>query len=384
MASISGARRAPLASLARMKLRILDAYILRELLGPFLFAFAAFFLFWAFNIFFLAAKTLIQYNAPFFLVLRFVVFRIPQSIPMAFPFAMLFAILLGIGRLAADNEINAIRTAGVSLWRVCVTPLLFGVVAFVLSYTMNEYISPKSVEVSTRTFYQIIYHTASLPVEPQFFRKDPDTGNVFYVTQVLPDGKTMAGVQVFKPGHNGYWNETYQAKSARVRGATLVMNDVIETRYNNDGWLVSQDHVKSVSIGLPLGETANQFLSTVNSDAYTMNSKALSTQVHALQAQGIGGEALGNLELSLANKTAFPFASCVAVLIALPLAIRFGKKGRTLAIAVGILTFIVYVLFYDAMSVIGSTGRMNAYAAAWLPNVVFGLAGLGMLWFEEH
>ena len=110
----------------------------------------------------------------------------------------------------------------------------------------------------------------------------------------------------------------------------------------------------------------------------------LSAQVHALKSQGVGGEALGSMQLSLANKTAFPFAACVGVLIALPLAIRFGRKGRTLAIALSILALFVYYLMSDAASVLGSTGRLDPYLAAWLPNTVFGIAGLGMLWFEEH
>lgn len=384
MASISGARTAPVPWLARLRLPILDAYILNEFVWPFVFAFAAFFLFWGFNIFFLAAKYLIEQNAPFYLVMRFLLFRLPQSIPMAFPFAALFGTMLGMGRLVGDNEIIAIRTAGVSLWRICLTPILFGLTTFLFTYGMNEFVAPKSTELSTRTFYQIIYNTAALPVEPQFFRKDPDTNNVFFVTNVLPDGKTMLGVQVFKPGKNGYWNETFQAKQAHVEGATLVLNDVVDTRYNGQGWMTAQVQSPEVRIGLPLGESAAQFMSSVNNDAWTMNSKQLKQQVGALQNQGVGGEALGNLQVNLASKLAFPFGSLVGVLLALPTAIRFGRKGRMLSFALAIMLFFAYVLLFQAASVFGSTGRMNPYLASWLPNIIFGVLVLALLWYEEH
>lgn len=384
MASVPGATTAPVSGWRQLRLPILDSYILNEFLVPFILAFLAFFLFWAFNIFFLAFKYLIAGNAPFFLIMRFVLFRVPQSIPMAFPFATLFASLLGIGRLMADNEINAIRTAGVSLWRLTFTPFVFGFAAFVLAYAMNEYVAPRSVELSTRTFYQIIYHTATLPVETQFFRRDPDTGNVFFVSQVLPDGKTMAGVQVFKPGRNGYWNQTVQAQTARVEGATLVLTNAVLTYYNQQGFETSQTNTPEFRIGLPLGESAAQFMSSANSDAYTMNSKQLSAQVNALKSQGIGGEALGNLEINLADKLAFPFGALISVLIAVPLAIRFGKKGRVTGMALAILAFIVYYLMTEAASAFGSTGRINPYLASWLPNLIFGTAGLALLWREEH
>ena len=374
------------ATLPRPMIRIplMDSYLLREFVGPFCFAFFAFLLFWGVNIFYLAADFLINAHAPVFLVLRFVLFRIPQSIPLAFPFAALFATLLAIGRLAADNEINALRTAGISLWRICLAPLLFGVTAFGVAYGMNELIAPPLVDMSTRSFYQIIYHTAALPVEPQFFRKDPDTGNVFYVAQVLPDNKTMVGVQVFKPSRSGYYNEILSAKTAHVEGGTLVLNDVVDTRFNANGEFAAQARTSSVSIGLPLAETAAAFMSSTNNDAFTMNSKALSQQVHALEAQGVGGTALGSMQISLANKSALPFACFVAVLLALPLAIRFGKKGRTLGIALSIVAFGMYDLLLTAAAAFGRNGVMNPYLASWMPNIIFGLAGLAMLYWNER
>lgn len=384
MATLIDRQPLPRVRSALLHLPILDGYLLREMFGPFMFAFGAFLLFWALNIFFLAADYIINQHAPIFLVLRFVIFRIPQAIPMAFPFACLFAALLAMGRVMGDNEITAMRTSGISVMRIALAPLAFGAVMFLIAYAMNEWVAPASVDLSTRTFYQIIYHTDALPVEPQFFRKDPDTGNTFYVTQVAPDNKTMMDVQIFKPARYGPWNETLQAKTATVNASTLVLHDVIDTRYNNDGFLTNQQHVKSVTIGLPLGETASQFVSQVNNDPWTMSSKSLRTQVNALQSQGIGGTAMGNLQINLADKLAWPFACLIGVVIALPLALRFGKRGRTLGIALAIIAFFAYYLMTTAASAFGRNGAMNPYLAAWLPNIIVGIAGALLLWLEER
>ncbi len=367
-----------------IRIPILDGYLLREMFGPFMFALGAFLLFWALNIFFLAADYIINQHAPFFLVLRFVVFRIPQATPMAFPFACLFAALLAMGRVMGDNEVTAMRTAGIPVMRIVLSPFVFGLAMFALSYGINEFIAPRSVDLSTRTFYQIIYHTDALPVEPQFFRKDPDTGNTFYVTQVAPDNKTMMDVQIFKPAKYGMWNETLQAKTATVQGSTLVLHDVIDTRFNNDGFLTNQQRVNSVSIGLPLGETASQFVSQVNNDPWTMSSKSLRTQVNALQAQGIGGTAMGNLEINLADKLAWPFSCIIGIIVALPLALRFGKRGKTLGIALSIIAFFVYYLMVSASAAFGRNGALNPYLAAWLPNLIMGTAGALLLLLEER
>jgi lipopolysaccharide export system permease protein len=384
MTTVTQRRPLPRVGLEFLRLPILDGYLLREMVSPFFFALGAFLLFWALNIFFLAADYIINQHAPFFLVLRFVVFRIPQATPMAFPFASLFAALLAMGRVMGDNEVTAMRTAGIPVMRIALSPLLFGFAMFLIAYGVNEWVAPVSVDLSTRTFYQIIYHTDALPVEPQFFRKDPDTGNTFYVGQVASDNKTMLDVQIFKPAKYGPWNETLQAKSAAVQGSVLDLQDVIDTRYNNDGFLTNQQHVKNVSIGLPLGETASQFVSQVNNDPWTMSSKSLRTQVNALQSQGIGGTAMGNLQLNLADKLSWPFACIVGVVIAVPLALRFGKRGRTLGITLSIISFFTYYLMVSAASAFGRNGALNPFLAAWLPNIIIGVAGIVLLWLEER
>jgi LPS export ABC transporter permease LptG len=384
MATLTERRPHPAIDFAAWRVPILDRYLLREMVGPFLFAFFAYLIFWALNIFFVAADYIINQHAPFFLVLRFVIFRVPQAIPMAFPFASLFAGLLAMGRVMGDNEVTAMRTSGIPVWRIALTPLLFGFVMFVLAYAMNEYVAPASVDISTRTFYQIIYHTDSLPVEPQFFRKDPDNGNVFYVNQVEPDNKTMQGVQVFKLARYGIFSETLQAKTASVENTQLALHDVIDTRYNLDGLMTSQQRVKEILIGLPLAETAAQFMSTQNSDPWAMSSKNLSAQVKSLQQQGIGGSALGSLQVNLANKLAWPFASFIGVVLAIPLAMRFGKRGRTLGVAMAILAFFVYFLMTSAAAALGRNGKIDPVLAAWLPNIIMGLTGIALLWLEEH
>ncbi len=378
--------RQPLPRLRALSLRlpILDRYLLNEMVGPFLFAVGAYLIFWALNIFFLAADYIINQHAPFFLALRFVVFRIPQATPMAFPFACLFAALLAMGRVMGDNEVTAMRTSGIPVWRIALAPFAFGFGMFVLTYLINEHLAPISVDLSTRTFYQIIYHTNALPVEPQFFRKDPDTGNVFYVSQVLPDNKTMEGVQVFKPARYGPWAETLQAKTATVEHGALVMHDVIDTRYNADGYMTSQQHVKSVTVGLPLAETAAQFMSSTTQDPWTMSSKDLKVRVTALQAQGMGGSALGGLEINLAQKLAWPFACFIGIVLAVPLALRFGKRGRTLGVALSIFAFFVYFLLTSAAAAFGRNGQINPYLAAWIPNIIMGISGIVLLWLEEH
>ena len=210
------------------RLRILDAYILKEVAAPFGFALAAFFLFWFANIFVLAADYLVNKGAPVFLVLRFLLFRVPQATPFAFPFACLFGTLLGFGRLAADNEINALRTSGVPFLRIIRLPLVAGIAVGIGSFLINEHVAPIATDLSTRSFYQILYHSQTLPVEPNIFRADPATGNTFYIQSVSADGRTMQNVQIYQPARTSPFVQILTAKTARIEGTDIVLDHAIE------------------------------------------------------------------------------------------------------------------------------------------------------------
>src|ERR1700736_5284900 len=262
------------------RFRILDSYVLREVSGPFGFALAAFFLFWFANIFVLAADYLVNKHAPIFLVLRFLVFRIPQATPLAFPFACLFGTLLGFGRLAADNEINAMRTSGVSFLRIIRLPLLAGAGGAIASFLINENIAPVATDLSTRSFYQILYRSQTLPVEPNIFRSDPTTGNTFYIQSVAPDGKTMQNIMIYQPDRTSPFQQILTAKAARIEGTEIVLEHAVRTQIKADGQIGAVDvEAKALRLSLPMGDNGQNFLSSSINDTWTMDTKRLSQDI---------------------------------------------------------------------------------------------------------
>jgi lipopolysaccharide export LptBFGC system permease protein LptF len=55
-----------------------------------------------------------------------------------------------------------------------------------------------------------------------------------------------------------------------------------------------------------------------------------------------------------------------------------------MGIAMSIIAFFVYFILSEAAAAFGSTGRVNPYIVSWIPNLVFGVGGLALLWYEEH
>jgi lipopolysaccharide export system permease protein len=357
-----------------LRIPILDGYILREIAGPFCFGLGAIYVFWFAQIFYLAADYLINKGAPLFLILRFLAARMPQATPMAFQFACLFGTLIAFGRLTANNEIDALRTSGVSFLRICRTPIALGIVMWLVSFGVNEKIAPASVDLSTRTFYQIVYRTSSLPLEPHIFRNDPNTGKTFYIDSVDPATHEMKNVMIFEQSHNSPYLNLTTAQSASIVDGLIVLHNALQTRVLPNGTVQALTiSAHDITVPLPLGDSGEKFLSQAYNDPYAMDAKRLADQINFRKLTG--GADVTDLEIALAQKFSGPFAAFIAVMIALPLAVRFGKKGGTLGIALSVVVLFIYNVLVSLSVAFGKNGALVPWLAAWLPNAIMAIAG---------
>ena len=125
-------------------MKILHKYVLKEHFGPLVFAMTA-----------LTSLLLLQYIAkrfgelvgkglPWSVIGEFLVLSLPLTIALSLPMAVLVATLYAFSRLAAENEITAMKASGVSL-RNLMTPVLLaalGVTFFMVGF--NDQVLPRS------------------------------------------------------------------------------------------------------------------------------------------------------------------------------------------------------------------------------------------------
>src|SRR5271165_992865 len=82
---------------------------------------------------------------------------LPPILQLSIPFGVLVGILVGLGRLSSDNEVIAMRSAGVSS-RIVVAPVLtFAFAAMLVSGTFAIWLNPLAI----RTEYQILNKVAA-------------------------------------------------------------------------------------------------------------------------------------------------------------------------------------------------------------------------------
>src|SRR5579864_6468412 len=353
-----------------LRLPILDRYIVTEMLGPFAFGFIAITLFMLINALFLAADFIIGKGIPVNLTLRWLVLQLPAYMYLIIPFAAMFGVLLGFGRLAGDNEITALRTSGVPLHRIAAPAYVTGIAMMIAAFTINEQLAPVSMRQADVLFRQIAYHSSAPIIAPNQIIKTSNGSQQYtlFVGSVDTATGTMHDVQI-SVMQAGYFPETWTAADAKQINGKIVLYDGIEAHYGKDGFVGAQQHFKEFDI--PIGDTSALYGGSLT--AFEMNSKDLRQQIAADKASG---EDSRQDEMVLQQKFAMPAASMIAVLVALPLAVRFGKRGRGVGALITIAVMVVYYLIMAATNALGKNGAISTTLAAWIPNLAVGGAGL--------
>jgi lipopolysaccharide export system permease protein len=124
--------------------KIIGKYVLKEHLGPFLFASTA-----------LTSLMLLQYIAkkfgelvgkglPASVIAEFMALSVPFTVAMTMPMAVLVAVLYAFSRLAAENEITALKASGVGMRSVLVPVVLGGFAMSLVMLVFNDQVLPRS------------------------------------------------------------------------------------------------------------------------------------------------------------------------------------------------------------------------------------------------
>ncbi|MGC3958021.1 MAG: LptF/LptG family permease [Verrucomicrobiota bacterium] len=125
-------------------MRLLDRYLLRELLMPFAYCLGGFLIFWISSDLFNNIGDFKEAGMGVGDVLEYYGVKSPQLLAFVLPIALLLALLYALTQHARNNEITAMRAAGISLWRLALSYLVVGLLASVALLIINEELAPEA------------------------------------------------------------------------------------------------------------------------------------------------------------------------------------------------------------------------------------------------
>ncbi len=125
-------------------MKILSKYVLREHVGPLTFALTALTSLMLLNFISRQFGELVGKGLRWMVIAEFFGLSIPFTVALTVPMSVLVAVLYAFSRLAAENEVTALKASGVSPWRLVGPALGGGVVASLVLLAFNDQILPRA------------------------------------------------------------------------------------------------------------------------------------------------------------------------------------------------------------------------------------------------
>ncbi|MBK6679423.1 MAG: LptF/LptG family permease [Ignavibacteriales bacterium] len=118
---------------------ILSFYVMRKFFIPFLFSVFSLFSIFILQFLMRFSEQLIGKGIATTLIIQLIVYNLAWMMVLVVPMAVLVATLMAFGGLSQNNEITAIRAAGLSIYKLTILPLILaaGLVYFLI-YFNNE------------------------------------------------------------------------------------------------------------------------------------------------------------------------------------------------------------------------------------------------------
>ncbi len=123
-------------------MKIIHKYVLREHLGPLVFAVSALTSLMLLNYIAKQLGNLVGKGLSWQVILEFFVLSLPFTVAMTLPMAILVSVLYAFSRLAAENEITAMKANGVSMRRILLPVLMWGAVFTAAMIAFNDRLLP--------------------------------------------------------------------------------------------------------------------------------------------------------------------------------------------------------------------------------------------------
>lgn len=209
------------------RMRLLPRYIARELVLPFIFSLGIIVFILFINFFLRAVDRFLGKGLNLFTILEYLFLNLAWIVALAVPMAVLIATLMAFGRLSEDNEINALRSSGISFLTILRPALFFGAGVCLLLILFNTRILPEMNFHARLLAGDIRKMRPGLDIEPgHFIDNIPDYSMIIR----SKDGNKMEDVRIFSKESKEVQTSIYSET-----GELSTLDDaIILTLYNGE------------------------------------------------------------------------------------------------------------------------------------------------------
>jgi LPS export ABC transporter permease LptF/LPS export ABC transporter permease LptG len=357
-------------------LQILDIYVIRGWIFYFAVLLIAFVGVYVIFDFFQVLGDIVRNRIPARIVVDYYRFLFPQVVYLMLPLSILVATLVNFGLLTKTNQIIAVKTAGVSLYRLSVPVLTVAALLSVGMFLFADNILPETNQRQNGLRNEIKGKPAQTFYRPDHQWIFGTSSRIYNYTFFDPDKNIFANLSVFEFDPKTF-RMTRRVEAARVSWGESIHGWILENGWSRDlnGDRVTSYTPFSVETFKELTEEPSYFKKEAK-PSEQMSTFELQRYIADLRQSGFD---VVRLSVQLYRKFSYPLIAFVVALIGIPFSFTMGGKGALTGIALSIGIAIIYWSTSSLFEAMGNLSQLPPAMAAWSPDILFGLAGTYLL-----
>lgn len=348
-------------------MKIIDKYIFKEMLSPFIFGIGIFTFALLSNQIIRMIEMILNKGVDVTTALLVFVYIIPSFLVLVIPSTVLLSSLIGFSRLASDSETTALTAAGVSLYRMLAPVLLFSFLAWMLTGYLMIFEVPRSNHSFKRLLRRLVKSNALLDIKEKTFY-DGIKGMILYADEISESGGPMRGVLISDFRHG-------------PEPALIVAREGVFGS-NPDG-LKLGFQLKDGSIHNPLGD---EFYRKVDFEEFNIQidvgkllNKKKSKRNREMTIRELRDKIAQKKKekenfypqlVELHKKFSLPFVAFIIPLVGAPLGFRsrFRSGHRSAGVMLCIVIVFLFYVLLRAGETMGGKGTIAPWLGMWGPN----------------
>ena len=356
---------------------ILDDYVLREFAGNFLLVLSSFIMLSLIFSFFELMGDIIRNRTPLVTVGEYLINLIPFMLYNLTPLCVLIAVLVTFGVLNRSSELVAMKSTGISIYRVVAPVLVIAAMLAVSLFAFDELYLP-AANRRQEALRSIIKgkpaQTFLRPDRKWIFgsQQAGEPGRIFYYQFFDPDKDVFANLTVFEFQPNSF------QLSRRIFAASAHWDPQLSRWIFENGWQRTfggetlSSYEPFVISTFPAIHEGPQYFKKESIQSQEMSYSELTRYIGDLSQSGFDTM---RLRVQLNHKLAYPLITLVMAVLAVPFALSMGRRGSLTGVAVAIGVAISYWVVANLFEAMGNVNTLPAVLAAWSPDLLFGLVG---------
>jgi len=361
---------------SKLNMRILRDYLLREFRGPLLLCMSVLtFLMVLIGNLKRIADLVINKGVDIFSVLQIFIYLTPYIVTYTLPISVLVAILLALGRLSSDNEVIAIRSSGINLFRLLLPLLSIGFALSLALAIFNDRAGSYAHFAYRRTLQEMGIKNPTAAFEEGVFI-DSFKKYILFIYKVDQKKNRLSNIRIYEPQGDDKPTRTIVAKSGEF--ITIPCKNIVKLKLI-DGTSDEPDpenptnfyklNFRTYFMDLDMVQMQDK---VVEKKYKEMTIRELKKEAAKLENEGINP---APLITKIHEKIALAFSCFVFMLLGSSLGIITRRREKSINIGIAVLIIVCYYPMYIGLVALAMEGKLPAAFALWAPNIMFGSIG---------